>query len=223
MSGAIFLDGNRVDNLFVGGGTSGGGGKPTFTETQLIDNSSQATSFTFDTDYHTFDFVRIEFTNTSSNAVNSVLVTPNTLDAIFQYAPYLTVNELGNNQYATYSQSTLTWSRTSAYRNVIITSVYGLTCDKAVTEDEIYQATTPTSSLVPVTSQNKLTDYEWLMFVGNSVDNTEIIPNLLILPPVYTGVYGELQIYNAYYPIKVETEYTLTNHRYFRVCGIKFS
>ena len=223
MSG-LFINGNLVDNLFVGGGASGGGSKPTFTETQLIDNSSQATSFTFATDYHNFDFVRIEFTNASSNAVNSAIVTPNTLDAIFQYSPYLTVNELSSNQYATYSQSGLTWTRDSRYyRNVIITAVYGLTCDMTVTEDEIYQATTPSSSSIAVTSTNKLTDYDWLMFVGNSSDNSEIVPNLSILTPLYVGIAGLTQYYNGTNPILIDTDYTLTASRYFRVCGIKFT
>lgn len=206
------------------GGKSGS--KPTFTETLLIDNSAKATSFTFTDDYHDYPFVRIEITNTSNNTVNSVVLTPNALDAIFQYSPYMTLNEWGNNNYATYSESSLTWERHPSYfRNLIITAVYGWECDMTVTETELYQATSVSSSSVSVTSTDKITDYDWLMFVCNSSDNTEIIPSKSIMLPAYVGTVGSYQRYNttSNIAVTVTSEYTISNGIYFRVSGIKFS
>lgn len=203
-----------------------GGGKPTFTETLLIDNSAKATSFTFTDDYHDYPFVRIEITNTSNNTVNSVVLTPNALDAIFQYSPYMTLNDWGNNNYATYSESSLTWERHPSYfRNLIITAVYGWECDITVTETELYQATSASSSSVSVTSTDKITDYDWLMFVCNSSDNTEIIPSKSIMLPAYVGTVGSYQRYNttSNVAVTVTSEYTISNGIYFRVSGIKFS
>ena len=224
MSGVLML--NNKNYTATGNLRLGGNNKPSFTETLLIDNSAKATSFTFTDDYHDYPFVRIEFTNTSNNAVNNVVLTPAALDASFQYSPYMTVNEWGNNNYASYSESGSTWSRNpSGFRNIIITAVYGMTCDFTVTETELYQATSASSSSVSVTSTDKLTDYDWLMFVCNSSDNTEIIPSRSILAPVFVGEVGVYQRYNTTSNIAVliDTEYALSSGIYFRVSGIKFS
>ena len=225
MSGTLMLNGTNytvTGNLMLGGGGGGEVVKPTFTETQLIDNSSKATSFTFSTDYHNSDFVRIEYTNTSTDAVASIIVTPNTLDAIFQYVTYLTINEFNNTNYVSYTESTLTWSRSSA-SNLVITAVYGMACNMTVTEVELYQATAASSSSVSVTAPDKLNKYDWIMVVGNSADTTEIIPNIPIMSSIYAGNVGILQLYDNYSLFNIDTEYTLSSNKYFRVCGIKFS
>ena len=206
-------------------GGSGGGGKPTFTETLLIDNSSKQESFTFDTDYHSFDFVKIVYTNTDNHSVDSVIITPDSIDAIFQYAGYMTLNGFGNNQYATYEESGLTWSRNpNWYRNIIITSVYGWNCNNmTVVEDEIYQASGPSSAYVSVTSTDSFLSYDWVLFVGNSSDRSEIIPSRQILTPIYTGNVGVIQIYSSFNIFGIENEHELGEARYFRVVGIKFT
>lgn len=225
MSGILMLNNKNytaTGNLRLGGGSN----KPTFTETLLIDNSAKATSFTFTDDYHDYPLVRIEFTNTSNNRVNNVVVSPDALDAIFQYSQYMTLNEWGNNNYATYSESGSTWTRHQSYfRNEIITAVYGMACDMTVTETELYQATSTSSSSVSVTSTDKLTSYDWLMFVCNSSDNTEIIPSLSILAPVFVGEVGVYQRYNttSNIAVSIDTEYALSSGMFFRVSGIKFS
>lgn len=224
MSGILML--NNKNYTASGNLRLGGTNKPSFTETLLIDNSAKATSFTFTDDYHDYPFVRIEFTNTSNNKVNNVVVTPDALDAIFQYSPYMTLNEWDNNNYATYSESGSTWTRHPSYfRNIIITAVYGMACDFTVTETELYQATSASSSAVAVTSTDKLTDYDWLMFVCNSGDNTDIIPSKSILAPAFVGEVGVYQRYNttSNIAVSIDTEYALSSGIYFRVSGIKFS
>ena len=197
--------------------------KPTFTETQLVDNPTQETSFTFATDYHNFDFVRIEFTDTTLNEVNFVIVTPDTIDAIFQLTSYFTVDRLNSNHYASYTQSNLTWERSNYYfRSTIITAVYGMTCNMTVTEDELYQASSLGTDYVTVTTQNKVTDYDWIMMVGNSDDVTEIIPNIPIFVPLYEGIGTISQRYPGIDVVST-TEYTISGGRFFRVSGIKFS
>ena len=94
-----------------------------------------------------------------------------------------------------------------------------------VTETELYQATSTSSSSVSVTSTDKITDFDWLMFVCNSSDNTEIIPSKSIMLPAYVGTVGSYQRYNttSNIAVTVTSEYTISNGIYFRVSGIKFS
>ena len=61
MSGAIFLDGNRVDNLFVGGGSGGGGITPTkiLSDGVISTTSSYATATFSDVSNYSYLLIRI--------------------------------------------------------------------------------------------------------------------------------------------------------------------
>lgn len=203
--------------------------EPEFTKTVIVDNTSEAVSFTFDYDYHDYDFVEIAFKNTSTNDELSIWTTPDAIDACLSgVSTRLTVNFPQTNIYATYSESVsndiITWTRTNQ-RTCVITEIKGVNCtNKTVTETEIFEASALSSTAATITTQESLFDYDCLVMVCNATDRTEVVLNNTLFPMDYLSGFGiaYFQIYNGYSRIDI-TENELSAARYYYVGGIKFT
>ena len=214
------------------GGNGGGGGStiPDFDETVILDNSSEASSFTFDEDYHGYDILRFKVHNVSSSVYSYYFCTPNGIDHAFLKASRVTFNELNTNQYGTYSQSGLTWTRTNS-RNIHVVECVGLTCNNmTVNEVELYKASYLSSSEVSVSSSGLLSQFDLLFVWANSGDPTEILPCKNIIhggidfsfDHESLNVYALLNYYDGYRTVSI-TDTTMGSFRYFHVSGIKFT
>lgn len=221
-----------INEIAAGGG--GGGVTPIFSETVLVDNSSLASSFTFSSDYHNYDFIRFKLYNSSSGAYTYILTTPSSIDAIFDITSYYALNEFHSNQYCDYRQNGLTWTRHGG-RNVDVYEVVGLTCTNAtVTETEIYKASTQSGTAVTVTTQENLMDFDWILFSNNDSSNDELLSSQTIFVPsrsVYIATGGAKQLfccqsYNFYGFVDVEVwidNHEISAHSFAYIVGIKFS
>ena len=170
----------RVTKKQSGGGS--GAIVPTFTETVLVDNSALNTSFTFSSDYHNYDFIRIKLYNSSYTRYSYLLTTPSSIDATFDITTVLLVNEYNTNQACNYSESGLTWTRTWN-RNCNIYEIVGLTCTNAtVNETEIYKAISYSGTAVSITTQEDLMGYDWIIFTANdsAYDEVMFCPNMFV-------------------------------------------
>lgn len=204
------------------------GDDPIFTETVIADNSGESASFTFDEDYHDYDFVEITFKNTSTSAKFSLWTTPNAIDACLGgVAERITVNFTSTNIYATYTESvsgnTITWTR-SGSRTCIITEISGVSCtNKTVSETEIYEASALSSTALSITTQESLFDYDLLVMVCNASDRTEVVPSNTLYPTNYPSGFGIVffQLYNNWTRVYI-TENELSSARYYFVSGIRF-
>lgn len=172
---SLYVNGNKVVNSLVIDGNTGGKIAPTFTETVLVDNSALNTSFTFSSDYHNYDFIRIKLYNGSYTRYSYLLTTPSSIDEVFSITSVLLVNEYNTNQGCNYSESGLTWTRTWN-RNCNIYEIVGLTCTNAtVNETEMYKATSRSGTAVSITTQEDLMDYEWIIFTVNASATDEVL------------------------------------------------
>ena len=213
----------------LGAGGGGSAADPVFTEEVIVDNSSAASSFTFDEDYHDYDFVKITYTNSDNSNTETVYVTPDALDAFFDVAQRFTVNFYATNVYATYSQSisgdTITWSRTNQ-RTCNITEIKGVNCTNyTVTETEVYKASALSGTAAAITSQASLFGYDYLFVVTNSSDRTEVVPcNSCYSMKNFTG---DARIgcngYNNAGSVVTVTANGMTAWKYYYVGGIKFT
>ena len=196
---------------------------PTFTETVIADNSSRNASFTFDYDYHNYDFLKFKIYNGATAKYLYILTTPSTIDAIFDITDVVCFNDYNTNRYSCYSQSNLTWTRTSS-RNLDIYEVIGANCNNAtVTETELYKATARTSTAVTVTTQENLMNFDWIMFSCNSSAHDELQP----CNNIYTSVNHIVPyMFNGYntdiYEVTVGTN-TISAGKYCYIAGIKFT
>lgn len=214
---------------------SGGGSsvEPTFSKTTILDNSSGATSFTFDEDYHDYDFLAITFKNTSTDDESVTIVTPSMLDASFSVALRFTLNFAQTDVYATYSESVsggdISWTKTNS-RTCDVIKVEGISCtNKTVSETEIYSASALSSTALAITSQDSLFEFDYLFILGNSSDRTEVVASTTFFPIKY---YSNLTPERAYIradryhvtPIGITvTENGMSAFQYLYVVGIKFS
>lgn len=225
MSGAIFLDGNRCDNLFVGGG-SGGGATPTFSETVLCDNSSKASTFTLSDDMSNYDFIVFKTKNSSSLVETKSIITPTTLASIFSLTTNrFTLGEINTNQYVIYSVSTNTFTK-GASRNLDIVEVVGLKCtNMTVSESSIYFAPSLSATNNEVTGTGILTDNDFLLLGGNASGRDDIG---IGFTPISTEAFGTGQVvgavntYNSSRGVVI-TDTNCSSANYLYVVGIKFS
>lgn len=215
-------------SLCQGGNGSSGGETPIFSKTTILDNSSEATTFTFASDYHDYDILCFRTHNVDSGVYQYYYCTPNAIDYAFTLASRVTFNQFNTNQYATYSQSGLTWTRTHA-RSVHVVECVGFICmNMVVTETEIYKAQSLTPYSTTVTYNDGLINEFDLIFVwANSDDYTEILPCASIIHGVdfefeNEMVYTSLNYYNGNVVVSV-TDTTMSSFRYFYVSGIKFT
>ena len=218
-------------NEIAAGGGGGGGVTPTFSETVLVDNSSLASSFTFSSDYHNYDFVRIKCLNSTDNVYCYILTTPSSIDQIFNLTSVIMLNHYGTNKYATYSQSGLTWTK-SGSRTFDIVEIVGLTCTNAtVAETEIYKATVKSDNYVTVTTQANLMDFDMILFVKNTYTYDEILPCQTVFIPskslynanITDGITFVFPSYGSLGTIIKITNHGITEGKFGYVLGIKFS
>lgn len=210
----------------MGGNGGSGSTIPAFDETVILDNSSEETSFTFDEDYHDYDILRFKVHNVSSDVYSYYFCTPSGIDHAFLKASRVTFNELNTNQYATYSQSDLTWTRTNS-RNIHVVECVGLTCNNmTVNEVELYKASSISSSEVSVSYNGLLSQFDLLLVWANSDDYTEILPCKNIIQGGinfnYLNMSAQLNYYDNYKMVSI-TDTTMSSFRYFHVSGIKFT
>ena len=210
-------------SLCQGGNGGSGGGVPVFSKTIIALNPSANSSFTFDYDYHGYDFVRFKVLNSDTSNISYYVTTPSTIDAAFSKASRFTLNEFQSNQYCTYSQnSSLTWTLTNS-RGCKIVEVVGFTCLNAtVTETVIYSASTLSSSEVTITTQDDLTDYDVILFCANSSDPTEILPCAHFASYIEFSGFMSFNFYNGFKNVQI-SEHGISSARYFYVSGIKFT
>ena len=214
---------------------SGGGSseEPIFSKTTILDNSSGATSFTFDEDYHDYDFLAITFKNTSTDDESVTIVTPSMLDSAFSVARRFTLNFVQTNIYATYSESVsdgvISWSRTNS-RTCNVIKVEGISCtNKTVSETEIYSASSLSGTALAITSQDSLFEFDYLFILCNSTDMTEVVASTTFFPMKYYSnftperAYIRADRYNTT-PIGITiTENDMSSFQYLYVVGIKFT
>ena len=217
-------------NEIAAGGGGGGGVTPVFSETVLVDNSSMASSFTFSSDYHNYDFLRFKCFNSTDNIYGYTLTTPSAIDHVFNISSKILLNQFNTNKGANYSQSGLTWTKTWS-RTFDVVEIVGLTCTNATkTETEIYKATSLTSNLVTITTQSNLMDFDMILFVTNSSANDEILPVQYTFVPskslyntnLTAGIEYLFQIYTTFSYVNI-TNHGITQGKFGYVLGIKFS
>ena len=216
-------------NEIAAGGGGGGGVTPTFSETVLVDNSSLASSFTFSDDYHNYDFLRFKLNNYVNQTYTIILTTPEAIDAIFSITSVVNFNEFGNNQYCTYSESGLTWSRDNN-RNLNIYEVVGLKCNNAtVTKTEIYKASSISGNNVPISTQLNLLQFDWILFCSNDSSWDEIQPCVFVFVPS-EGLYNGIDIPLTYYfnPYAATAfvsidDHSISSQTYAYIVGINFT
>lgn len=217
----LIYNGQEIADVTYTSGGGGGSGLPTFTETVIATGTSGGT-VTFTDDYEDYPLLVIRITNSSSNNVTDLLVSPNLLDSIFGVANFV-VNEFGNNQYANYEKTSSTiWTRTAS-RNIYISEIIGLTCDNmTVTETEIYNKGSYDTQSRTI-SGTDLLDYD-LFVIASSVDGVQ--PNSIITQkPIVVVDYKYLIFVTPYYRSQLVTitDTEMSSAPYHYVGGIKFS
>ena len=206
----------------IGQNGGSGGDAPVFSETIIASNPSANASFTFDDDYHDYDFVRFKVLNSDTSNISYYVTTPSTIDAAFSKASRFTLNEYQSNLYCTYSQNSLTWTLTNS-RSCKIVEVVGFTCLNAtVNETVIYAAPSLSSSEVSITTQDDLTDYDLILFCANSSDPTEILPCAHFASYIDFSGFMTFNFYRGVKQIQI-SEHEISSARYFYVIGIKFT
>lgn len=227
MSGSIFLEGNRVDNLFVGvNGGGGGGSTPTFSETVLADNSTLASSFTLSDDMSNYDFIVFKTKNSSSLVETKSIITPTILASVFSLtSDRFTLGEINTNQYVIYSVSTNTFTK-GASRNLDIVEVVGLKCtNKVVSETVIYLASSLTGAYIEVTDTGILTNNDFLLLGGNASSRDDIGIGFAPISTQDLGIgqiVGTVNIYNSSRGVII-TNTNCSSANYLYVVGIKFT
>lgn len=203
-----------------------GSDKPIFTPTVLCDNTSASSSFVLSDDYHNYDFVEFELTNSSSGVVTKIFTTPNAIDAIYNVTTDMVLNEYNNNQYAeyTYNSSTNTFNRVNN-RNCNCTKITGYVCSNlTVTETEIFKASSLSGTSVSISSTGLL-GYDFLIVAANNADSTSIVPcnNIVSFCDAPINSYGyAFNGYNSAQYVSI-TDTSMSSAPYLYVGGIKFT
>ena len=202
---------------------------PEFTETQLVDNSGLATSFTLSEDYGNYDMVKVVFYDSYNTKYVDIVTTPDMLDEIFSVSTYVCFNNTMTNRYACYSKSGLTWTR-GAQRTGIITAIYGIKFTNCVmTATDLYKRGALTTTAEAITSQTSLKQYD--MFVMSAITNTD--GSETVICPIFQNSLNSISskltdavFLGAYYTkgiLAKISEYGFTAGQYFMVQGIKFT
>ena len=198
-----------------------GAGAPTFTET-VIGTAVDNDTLTFTGDYHDYPLLIIRITNLSSNRVTDLLVSPNMLDSIFSATDNeIVLNEFGNNQYGTYRQTnSTTWEKRGS-RNIIASTIIGLTCDNyTISETEIYDKGTYDTQSREITGTN-LFSYD-ILLIATSNDGIEPNVQIIQIPPFIDNSYDTVITAYNWYDYKRITNTTMASAPYHYVGGIKF-
>jgi len=211
-------------------GGGGGGITPTFTKTTLCDNSELSTgALTLSDDYDNYDFLMFELWNTSYSRTTKILTTPEIIADIITYSnSRVNFNEVGNNQYATYTFSSKTAISRTGSRNLVLKTVEGWNANNCtVTKTDLYRKQAITNETVSIASQVSLYSYDFIFMSGCDGNSTETQPCCYLAIATANDV-EKFALSNKFNPYNassdlVITEYTMNAQKYFRVQGIKFT
>ena len=237
--GQLIVNGNPASLLsFAGAGGGGGGGTPEFTITTLADNSEGAQNIAISQDYHNFDIIGFDISNTTAADSLRIFITPAGLDAIFAVTGNST-NRINLNLRNTtnyicynYNSSTMTFSYHASRNSTQCWGIYGYKCtNKNVTEETLFVTDIKSSTAITIdlTGDDKhFFDYDYLFFVANSgtSDYSEFQPCQDIFYCPVTVLREPLNYifnhYNSQTAVSL-TDLTASAARYLFVSGMKFS
>lgn len=237
--GQLIVNGNPARLIsFAGGG--GGGGTPEFTITTLADNSEGARNITIGQDYHNFDIIGFDISNTTAADSLRIFITPAGIDAIFAVtgnsSNRINLNLRNTVKYICYdyNSSTLTFTYKNSRESTKCWGIYGYKCtNKNVTEETLFVTNTASATAITLdlTGDDKhFFDYDYLFFVANSgiSDYSEFqpcqdvfyYPAAAIKEPVNFGY-----VFNSYnsQTIVSLTDQTASAAKYLFVSGMKFT
>ena len=225
---ALYLNGKQLLNsLVIDGDTSGSAFTPVFTETLLVDNSTGASSFTLSEDYHNYDFVKVSLLNynASPNRTTVIITTPTVIDKCFNLGNLINFNERGNNEYACYRKSGLTWTRNNN-RDCVVNYIWGMECTNAtVSETAIYTASSVSGSNRVITyNDGDLFDFDLIFFAANSNSSDEVQPCYFYFSPgidIQNRLPYVLNQYNANHTVEI-SPHSISSAPYACAVGINF-
>ena len=239
--GQLIVNGNPARFLsFAGaGGGGGGGGTPEFTITTLADNSEGAQNITISQDYHNFDIIGFDISDTTAADSLRIFITPAGIDAIFAVTGNsnnrINLNLRNTVKYICYdyNSSTLTFTY-HASRSVKCWKIYGYKCtNKNVTEETLFVTDTASATEITLdlTGDDKhFFDYDYLFFVANSdiSDYSEFQPCQDVFYRPVAALKGAVNFSYVFNSYKSQTIVSLTDQtasaaRYLFVSGMKFS
>jgi hypothetical protein len=238
--GQLIINGNPARLLSVaGGGGGGGGGTPEFTITTLADNSEGARDITISQDYHNFDIIGFDISNTTAADSLRIFITPAGIDAIFAVTENLS-NRINLNLRNTvkyicfdYNSSTKTFAYHASRESTKCWGIYGYKCtNKDVTEETLFVTDTASGTAITLdlTGDDKhFFDYDYLFFVANSGvgDYSEFQPcqDIFCFPANELRRAPLIYFFNAYnsQTIVSLTDQTASAAQYLFVSGMKFS
>ena len=157
----------------------------TFTKTSVIDKT-QLPKLVFNNDYTSYDLLLFVVTNTADNTVLEYLATPEMITEILTYSvsgnrAAFAMVKTGTNNYLTYTYLSNTEFTKLNNRNLVLTDVYSLTCNKTITKTMLYAKQSIAVGNVTVTTQDNIFDYDFLLFscCSGSYDET-MLSNIFI-------------------------------------------
>lgn len=219
--------------------TGGGGGviTPEYTEEQILNNSSLASSFTFSKDYHNYEMLRVVLYNSSNQHYESQFIVAEGIDLSKTYSSNrinfnMMETAMSSNQYVAYTISGtngLTWTR-YGQRNVNVYAVYGMSFTNCtLTKTFIYSKGSISSSNVTPTPPESKTffDFDAIMYMSCSgaSDETQFARDWYTRDMV--SMYGEMYVrrfikYNNAF-ITTVTPTSIGSQPYFYVVGLNFT
>lgn len=212
---------------------AGGGGsvvEPTFSKTKIADNSLLADSFSATDDFHDYDFVEFVATSDSGTTFVKFVTTPDALDAIFAISSdRVCINLPDTSTYITYSYDSQNMAFTKTNESGLkVYEINGYICtNKTVTEDELYKATSRSTSNITVNAESGVSffDYDMIIFCGNASLNYNVLPCAYICYPksYFNDEMGfAFNYYNGLNPVTIK-ETTIGSSRIAYAGGIKFT
>lgn len=237
--GQLFVNGSAARFLsFAGAGGSGGGGAPEFTITTLADNSSGAQNITISQDYHNFDIIGFDISNTTAADSLRIFITPDGIDAIFAVTGNsnnrinLNLRNTSNYVCYDYNSSTLTFAYHNSRNSTQCWGIYGYKCTNMnVTEETLFVTDTKSSTAITLdltVDDKHFFDYDYVFFVANSgtSDYSEFQPcqdvfycPISVLREPVSYIFNH---YNSQTNVNL-TDQTASAARYLFVSGMKFS
>lgn len=223
MAKAIINGQEIFGNVHLG---EGGGSAPVFSETVIATGTYQST-LVFTGDYMDYDLLKFVCVNNSTGYVTTIITTPNLIEANRTITASIVLNEYANNQYVSYrmgNSSSANWTY-DASRNLYVSEVRGLTCTNGtITETEIYNRGTYTTSDVAITGKTGLLDYD-MIFISAAYDGVQ--PNVVNIVKPFGETSSDIRSaiitpYNNAWGIRI-TDTQMDASKYFYVCGIKFT
>lgn len=213
-----------------GGGGGGGTGKkvPTFSETLIMDNSAEGTTLAFTADWGNYTLLKVRLKNTSTGDILDIYTTPQFIADAKQYSNgRATFNFPVGDTYVTYTVNNYgtDWVQYGT-RNSVVTHIYGLTCTNYTMQiDTIYRRQGIGSTLVTVTSQDSLYDYDYLIIATNTSSYGATEPMSYLVPAEAPTNIQPIILYNYYNGSGsfVLSEYGMTAGRFFVVQGMKLT